>query len=322
MSTPAFALSKIETEFAEDVRAGLVRAGQKELPSSWLYDDLGSALFEAITCLPEYGLTRAEERILESHSREIADRVGNPVLVVELGSGGGRKTSHILKAVGAQQADLRYCPVDVSAAALRACARELAPYAEVRTIEASYLAGLSEAGRWRRPDERLFVLFLGSTIGNFDRAGALDFLTVIGAQMRSGDALLLGADLVKPVDQLLEAYDDPTGVTAAFNRNLLGRVNVQLGADFDLRLFAHEARYDADFQRVEMHLRATEAHTVAIPMADCSVSFEKGETIWTESSHKYHLHQLEDMARTCGFRPAARWIDPDWPFAELLWVRP
>ena len=321
MSTQASALSKIESALAADVREGLLRPGQKELPSTWLYDDLGSALFEAITCLPEYGLTRAEERILQSHAQTIAAEVWHPSLVVELGSGGGRKTSHILRAVGLHQPALVYCPIDVSAAALRACERELAQYAEVRPVEASYLEGLALASRWRTPGQEMMVLFLGSTIGNFDRAGAVDFLTVVGSQMSTGDSLLLGADLVKPVDRLLLAYDDPTGVTAAFNRNLLGRVNKELGADFDLRLFEHEARYNPEAQRVEMHLRAKVAHSVSIPSAEFAVSFDEGETIWTESCHKYRIEELDQMARTCGFRPAARWVDADWPFAEVLWIR-
>ncbi len=322
MSTPAVALSRIDSAFAADVREGLAREGQKELPSSWLYDDVGSALFEAITCLPEYGLTRAEERILSAHAHEIANAIWKPACVIELGSGSGGKTSHILKAVGAHQPDLRYCPIDVSAAALRACAKALAPFAEVRPVEASYLAGLSQAVRWRRPHEHLLVLFLGSTIGNFARPDAIDFLSVVGKHMRSGDSLLLGADLVKPVERLILAYDDPTGVTSAFNKNLLGRVNVVLGAGFDLRLFDHEARYNVVAQRIEMHLRARVGHSVSIPEADCTIHFQAGETIWTESCHKYRLEELDAMAESCGFRADARWVDPDWPFAEMLWVKP
>jgi L-histidine N-alpha-methyltransferase len=327
MSMPASAWLKTEEaaaipleEFAAEVRSGLCRPGQKELHSKYLYDGLGSALFEAITFLPEYGLTRADERLIQTHAAEIARGAGSPVYVVELGSGGGRKTRPILEAIRALQTAVRYSPIDVSTSALRACRRALEDLADVHPFAQSYLDGLASAVAARRGPERLLVLFLGSTIGNFERPRGLEFLKDVRGCLRPGDALLLGADLVKPVEQLIPAYDDPTGVTAAFNLNLLGRVNRELGGNFNLRNFRHEARYNTRHSRIEMHLRALASESVSIPAAQCVIEFSAGETIWTESSHKYRVRELPEMAVDCGFRSLAQWIDREWPFAESLWL--
>jgi uncharacterized SAM-dependent methyltransferase len=164
------------------------------------------------------------------------------------------------------------------------------------------------------------VLFLGSTIGNFERAAGEEFLRAIRRLLRPGDALLLGTDLVKPAARLIAAYDDPTGVTAAFNLNLLARINRELGGDFALRHFTHQARYDDAHQRIEMHLVSTRRQIVSVEAAGITVIFEKGETIWTEACHKFRLAELETMAARCGFRPQAQWVDPEWPFAESLWT--
>lgn len=301
-------------QFASDVRQGLCRAGQKELPSSYLYDELGSALFEAITLLPEYGLTRADQRLLERHAPKIAAAFPQSPLVIELGSGSGRKTRHILQALG----QVRYCPVDVSSAALEQCQRELAGYAEITPMLSSYLSGVREAIQLRKAGQPVLLLFLGSTIGNFNPTPAAEFLSSLRGMLNAGDALLLGADLVKPIDRTLLAYDDPTGVTAAFNLNLLGRMNRELRADFDLRRFAHEARYNEREQRVEMHLRVEESHRVRIREADFHLDFTAGETIWTESSHKFTLPDVANMAETAGFDLGEQWVDREWPFVEAL----
>ncbi len=324
MSTLAFVSSKTEaprlSEFACDVHSGLTRPGQKELHSKYLYDDLGTALFQAITVLPEYGLTRADGRILRGHASEIVEGAGVPTLILELGSGTGQKTRHLLEAIETRPRLVRYCPIDVSQAALDQCERELGSVAEVLPMHASYLAGVRRAALRREAGEPLLVLFLGSTIGNFEAHCALEFLSELHDLLQPGDALLLGADLVKPVEQLLAAYDDPTGVTAAFNLNLLARVNRELGADFDLRKFEHQARYAVSKQRIEMYLRSRVAQRVSIPGAGFCVKFLEGETIWTESSHKYQLPQLKAMARQSGFRVEAEWIDREWPFVESLWI--
>lgn len=309
------------SQFARDVRAGLTRPGQKELPSVYLYDAIGTALFEAITVLEEYGLTRADERLLERHARSIAHHVPGPAIVAELGSGSGRKTRWLLEAM-ARDRHIVYYPIDVSASALARCRFEITSAGQIAVVglERDYLDGLAEVARGRRGRETLLVLFLGSTIGNFDRAAGEEFLRAVRALLRPGDRLLLGADLEKPVEVLLRAYDDPAGVTAAFNLNLLARVNRELDADFDLRRFEHQARYNLAHRRVEMHLAARCAHTVTIPGAGLTVSFDKGETIWTEACHKFQAAEVRRMAPRCGFRSEAQWIDDRWPFAETLWL--
>ena len=309
-------------EFASDVQSGLMRIGQKELPSKYLYDEVGSALFETITVLPEYGLSRADERLLKEHAEEIIEPLLPwKVLVAELGSGSGKKTRWILEALRRKQATL-YRPIEISATALGRCAKEFGDMegVTVRGLERGYLQGLREVAVNRRPDERLLTLFLGSTIGNFDRAAGQEFLTEVRGILRSGDALLLGADLVKPLRLLLAAYDDPLGVTAAFNLNLLARVNRELGARFDLGAFRHEARYDEYERRIEMHLVSLREQSVAIPSAGCRPYFTEGETIWTESSYKYQPEELLEMAVRGGFRPEAQWLDAQWPFAETLLI--
>jgi len=303
--------------FARDVVEGLTTTGQKRLPPTYFYDPIGSALFEAITVLPEYGLTRADERILTRQAGAIAAALPAPAHVVELGAGSGKKTAPLLQAMQASAVLLSYTSVDVSEAALRHCRRELAPWADARTVQADFVDGLYQALETRGGAPAL-VLFLGSTIGNFDSEGALGMLRSIRRPMRPGDALLLGADLIKPVDQLLAAYDDPTGVTAAFNLNLLGRINRELGGEFDLRAFRHHVRYDERAQRVEMHLLSTVDQTVRIRELGCTIPFAAGETIWTESSHKYSVERLARMGEDAGFSSGPSWTDEEWPFVEAL----
>src|SRR5437762_2762451 len=306
-------------EFAAEVRDGLTRAEQKELPSKYLYDDVGSALFEVISHLPEYGLTRADERLLRRYANEIANRVGGPVAVAELGSGSGRKTRWLLEAF-AQRQRISYYPVEISHSALVMCEKELRDIDAISILgfEREYLDGLLGVAAYRKNAEKLLVLFLGSTIGNFDRPAALDFLSEVRCILQPGDCMLLGTDLEKPAAQLLGAYDDELGVTAAFNLNLLSRVNRELGADFDLREFAHLAKLNDEARSVEMHLLSKRRQVVSIPEAELVIEFAVGETIWTESSHKYSAAEIVEMARNAGFRCAAQWIDEQWPFAENL----
>jgi L-histidine Nalpha-methyltransferase len=307
-----------ENELAREVKAGLTRAGQKTLPCRYLYDELGSALFEAITHLPEYGLTRADARIIQAHAGELAGRLPVDLAVAELGSGSGTKTRPILEALRRAGAAPPYYPIDVSRAALDRCALELRTLAPVCPVEATYVHGLTQVVERRPKGQALLVLFLGSSIGNFEPEAAVDFLYAVRLCLDAGDALLLGIDLVKPKDRLLAAYDDPTGVTAAFNLNLLGRINRELDAGFDLRRFEHVARYDRQAQRVEMHLRAREHQVVSVRGAGIVVDIAAGETICTEASYKYRPEQAGEMARRAGFRLAAQWVDAEWPFAENL----
>jgi len=212
----------------------------------------------------------------------------------------------------------RYYPIDVSGAALARCARDLGELAEVYPIEATFGDGVRRAAERREPGQKFLVLFLGSTIGNFDLEAAVDFLYSVRLLLEPGDALLLGTDLVKPAAQLLNAYDDPAGVTAAFNLNLLGRINRELDGDFDLRRFEHVARYDERAHRIEMHLRSLQRQTVNVRAAGLSVPFARGETILTEICQKFHPARIGDMARASGFQLCRQWIDDEWPFAENL----
>jgi L-histidine N-alpha-methyltransferase len=328
MSTPASALSKTNAvsvssrganEFAADVRTGLSKP-QKELHSKYFYDDLGSALFEAITYLPEYGLTRADERLLHAHASSIASLISAPCAVIELGSGTGKKTRSILTALQPSTGRIRFYPIDVSADALARCAHDLADVAEVHALEQSYLDGLATAIAERKPGESLLVLFLGSTIGNFERPCAAEFLRSVSHRLQTGDALLVGADLVKDRERMLAAYDDPSGLTAVFNLNVLGRINRELGADFELRNFEHQAIWNELERRIEMHLRSRKDQTVSIAEADLIVHFQSGETIWTESSHKFHLPEMQELASQTGFHMTAQWVDQEWPFVESLWT--
>ena len=312
-----------DLRLAEDVREGLTKP-QKELPAKYFYDAVGSALFEAITHLPEYGLTRAEERLLWKHAREVPERLAAPLAVAELGSGSGSKTRLLLEAISARQDELLYYAIDGSPAALEGCRATLSAMPGVRFsgISAFYEEGLEEVARRRSPEQRLLVMFLGSNLGNFDRAPARAFLAGVRRHLAPDDALLLGTDLVKPEATLLAAYDDAAGVTAAFNLNLLARLNRELGADFDLRRFRHQARWSAAERRIEMHLASQVRQRVTIAEIGLGVSFERNESIWTESSHKFTLAELPEMAAGAGFIPAAQWVDDEWPFAENLWVVP
>ncbi len=308
-------------DFARDVRDGLSKPGQKELPSKYFYDEVGTALFETITVLPEYGLTRAGQRLISRYAPAIIEYLPPPVVVVELGSGSGRKTRWILEAL-ARREPVTYYPIDLSASALVQCERGLSDLRAVSVVglEATYLDGIRRAAAGRRPDQTFLVLFLGSTIGNFDRPAADEFLREIRRCMKPGDALLLATDLEKSVDRMLLAYDDPAGVTAAFNLNLLARINRELGGDFVLRNFAHEARWNERERRIEMHLRSLRRQTVTLREAECTCRLEEGETIWTEACHKYRVEEIAGMAKRTGFVCEAQWVDGEWPFAENLWL--
>jgi dimethylhistidine N-methyltransferase len=308
-------------QFTLEVSAGLTKPGQKELPSKYLYDSVGSALFEVICALPEYGLTRSEESLLRLHARDIVDQLPRPVVVAELGSGTGRKTRLLLEALSRWQSTW-YHPIEISPAALAVLRRELHDINSISIVgfEREYLDGLREVTARRAAGEHLLVLFLGSNIGNFDGAAGPDFLHGVRQILLPGDSLLLGTDMLKPVQTLISAYDDPVGVTAAFNLNLLARINRELGADFHLPQFAHTALFNGATHSVEMHLRSRSRQTVSIPEAAISVQFEKDETIWTESSHKYSQDELVSLAHHSGFKRKAQWMDQSWGFAENLWL--
>ena len=320
MATPALSLRHVSA-FAADVRESLTKPWQRELPSKYLYDEVGSALFETICVLPEYGLTRADARLLEKHAGEIVSKLPSPVQVAELGSGSGKKTRWILEALSQRQKTYYY-PIEISPFALAACEKELGQIDLVSIVgyEQPYLEGLRTVAERRAEQDHLLVLFLGSTIGNFDRDAGETFLREMREILQPGDTLLLGTDLEKDVELQMQAYDDPAGVTAAFNLNLLAHINRELGADFDLSCFRHEALWNFAERRIEMHLRSTRRQTVHIPAASLRVMLDEDETIWTESSHKYQAEEIPEMAARTGFRCEGQWIDTEWPFAQNLLI--
>ncbi|HEX8355665.1 MAG TPA: L-histidine N(alpha)-methyltransferase [Pyrinomonadaceae bacterium] len=317
--------AEVADDFAEDVRRGLT-SRPKRLPPKYFYDELGSQLFDAICLLPEYYLTRAESEIFERHAREIvgAAREGaGRVTLFELGSGSASKTRRIIDALLASQTSLTYVPVDISPAALEASARALLGGYEnlsVTAYAADYDGALPRLGESREEGSRALVLFLGSNIGNFDRGEARAFLGRLRGVLRAGDRLLLGADLKKEAGALEAAYDDPLGVTAAFNLNLLARINRELGADFRLRDFRHLALYDEPEGRVEMHLESAREQAVRVGALGLDVGFGAGERIHTENSYKYSLDELSALAAETGFSRARTWLDSGGRFSSNLFV--
>jgi L-histidine N-alpha-methyltransferase len=266
-------------------------------------------------------LTRADARLLQNHAREIVNRLPSPLQVAELGSGTGKKTRWILEALSQRQKTYYY-PIEISPSALAACEKEMGQIDLVSVVgyEQPYLEGLRAVAGRREESDHLLVLFLGSTIGNFDRDMGRNFLRDMREILLPGDALLLGTDLEKDINVQILAYDDPAGVTAAFNLNILGRINRELGANFDLSAFRHEARWNAVERRIEMHLLSLRRQTIEIPAAGLRLMLNEGESIWTESSHKYKAQEVLEMAAATGFRCEGQWIDAEWPFAQNLLV--
>ena len=297
---------------AEDVRLGL-GLSQKQLPPRYLYDALGSQLFEAICELPEYRITRAERRLLVAHAATICAGLASPVTLVELGGGSGEKLALLVESLARTLSHLKVELVDVSATALDLATRTLGrfPGVPVTQHQVPYEDGLQRVADRRSGDDTMMVAFLGSNIGNLDPAEARTFLGAVRSTLQAGDRLVLGVDLVKPDAELVRAYDDPLGVTAAFNKNLLGRLNRELGADFDLDQFAHRAVWNGSASRVEMHLESLRAQVVSIPGADCRVRFAEGESIWTESSYKYEIEGIAALTAAAGFDRRDRWVDAE-----------
>jgi dimethylhistidine N-methyltransferase len=315
-----------EGDFAEDVRRGLT-SRPKTLPPKYFYDELGSHLFDAICLLPEYYLTRAEAEIFARRAAEIVEAAtsgaGVGVTLVELGSGSASKTRRIIEALLERQKRLTYVPVDISDAALEASAHALLgdyEHLRVSAYAADYDTALPRLPPELEDGGRALVLFLGSNVGNFDRAEARDFLRRLRGVLRAGDRLLLGADLKKDGAVLEAAYDDALGVTAAFNLNLLARINRELGANFSLRDFRHVALYDEAEGRVEMHLESRREQTVSVGALGLEVPFRAGERIHTENSYKYSLEELSALAADAGFGRAHTWLDAGGRFSSNLFV--
>ena len=304
--------------FAEDVRNGL-SAQPKRLSPKYFYDELGSQLFEAICLLPEYYLTRAENEIIERYADEIVGSVEGATTLLEMGSGSASKTRLIIEALLRKQESVLFIPVDISASALESSSRILLqsfPRLRIEAYAAEYFDALAQLAE--RPRERTLALFLGSNISNFGRAEAPKFLRALRNVLRSGDALLLGADLKKGRHILEPAYDDSLGVTAAFNLNLLLRVNRELGGDFDPTAFKHHAHYNEEVGRVEIYIESTRSQVVNIKQLAMQVSFSAGERIHTENSYKYDTAELEHLAAETGFRCAHTWLDSQARFSSNL----
>ena len=310
-------VSEDRGEFAEAARFYL-QLEPRQLPSRFLYDALGSALFDAICHLPWYRITRSELQLLQRHAAAIGQAFRQGGRVVELGCGNGEKLATLLT-----HADVRGVHahlIDLSDAALGQSVRALGSIENlglrVTAHQATYEDGLL-ALPTDDPHPTLLA-FLGSNIGNFDPPGASAFLDLMRAAVRPRDYLLLGADLVKPERELLLAYDDPLGLTAAFNKNLLLRMNAELGADFDLNRFAHRAVWNPVASRVEMHLVSLADQEVDVADAEFRFRLQDGETIWTESSYKYEPASIRELVEPAGFVQRNQWIDEGARFALTL----
>ena len=319
-SSGCSAVAPISSHVADAVRRGLTPA-RKSLPPWLFYDEAGSALFDRITALPEYYLTRTERSIFEANADKIvlAAAEGLRLRLTELGAGSADKTRILLAAVASLQPGVVYEPIDVSSSALDAARDRLA--AEMPGITVAPRVEDYTASLVLDPTaalERRLVLYIGSSIGNFDPEAALKLLHTVRAALAPGDSLLLGVDLAKDEPTLLAAYNDAAGVTAAFNRNMLVRLNRELGADFVPEAFAHRPVWNAAASRIEMHLESLRAQTVHIPSLDLAVHFAAGERLHTENSYKYRFGQAEALLRTAGFAPVQTWTDPEQWFAVCL----
>ena len=309
-------------DFGVDVRAGL-GSTPKSIPPRWFYDDVGSSLFDTICFLPEYYVMRSESEVLTRNAGEIVSHFGPNPRVVELGSGAARKTRILLDRLIARQPALEYVPVDVDAKMLERSARELLlDYRSLRitAVCSNFIRPSIPLGVLPRREGRTVVLFLGSTIGNLEPDEAVAMLLNLRRSLEYGDALLLGTDLRKSPAVLEPAYDDALGVTAAFNLNLLARMNRELGAHFEIGAFHHRAFYDAALGRIEMHLVSRRAQRVRIDALGMEVEFAEGETIHTESSYKHDGATLAALAAASGFSIEKTWTDARQWFADVLMV--
>jgi L-histidine N-alpha-methyltransferase len=306
--TPAFKHSAV----AQAVLEGL-SADRKYLPSWLFYDEEGSRLFEAITRLPEYYLTHLEHAIFLQHAdRMVAAAAGlraERLSVLELGAGSASKTIVLLRALMARQKHVRYTPVDVSEAALQWATKNVnaaLPEIEVQTIRSEFT---HEKSLWLPEKDRKLALYIGSSIGNFDPEDAVELLQWLRWQLRPGDALLLGTDMVKAVAPMLAAYNDAAGITAQFNKNILTRINRELGANFMIDRFKHRAIWNAAESRMEMHLDSLQDQSVGVPALGRSFEFRRGESIHTENSYKFSLAGIEDILQKSGFELEQSWYD-------------
>lgn len=303
---------------ADAVRAGLT-ARPKQLPCRFFYDAQGSALFEEICSVPEYYLPRAERQILESHAQEIVELFDGRFTLVELGCGNAVKTRLLIQAAWAKRDRLLYIPVDISPAMLeKTCLALLGdfPGLEILAVAGDYEAGL--ACLKIACEGPKLILWLGSNIGNFDRAEAEAFLARVRQSMTPADRFLVGIDLRKAPSILEAAYDDAAGVTARFNLNILGRINRELDGHFDLGAFQHRAVYNDEIGRIEMYLVSRSRQPVGIAKLGLEISFDAGETIHTENSYKYSPDEIAALAAASGFTVGPQWFDAQHLFCTTI----
>jgi L-histidine N-alpha-methyltransferase len=307
-----------QAEFARDVLEGLSNKPRQLFPK-YLYDALGSQLFEAICYVDEYYLTRTERQILTRHADEIVASIPDCRTLIELGSGSAEKTRKIIEALMRKQRELLFIPVDISASALEESSRSLLqsyPGLTIRGYAADYFDGLAAI----KPLDGgpALALFLGSNIGNFEKADAVAFLQAIRSVLRREDALLLGADLKKDRATLEAAYNDSLGVTRAFIVNELARINRELGGDFDLWAFGLRSVYNEAAGRVEVYVESLRAQTVTIRGLNLSLSLDAGERIHMEQSYKYSVEELAALAAQSGFELTRTWLDDESRFSSNL----
>ena len=298
----------VDSAMAREVREGL-SAMPKRLPAKLFYDEAGSALFEQITELPEYYLTRTERAIFEDYAARILEAAGPSLTLVELGAGTASKTRILIEELLQRQTRALFYPIDVSPSALNEAVRQMAtqfPQLRVSPIVADYTGGVPALSRI---SGRKLVLYIGSSIGNFEPSQAVGILRRIRRSLRAGDALLLGTDLAKSSKILVPAYDDAQGVTAQFNKNMLVRLNRELDADFDLGAFRHVAVWNKRCSRMEMYLESTVKQSVFLPALDLDVPFEEGERLHTENSYKYTEEMVNTIVHESGFTLEKTWAD-------------
>ena len=317
-SRPVSPVSPPLPAIATEVVDGLFRT-PKSLPPKLLYDDRGSALFEQITCLPEYYPTRTEAAILSTHADEICSRLGQNVTVAELGAGTATKTRILLRSLLQHQFSVNYFPLDVSAAALQMAKDEVERDLESVCVH-PHVGDFEELTFLERQAPPRLVLYIGSSIGNLERNQAISLLQNIASHLSRGDQLLLGADLVKDSGILHAAYNDSAGVTASFNKNLLVRINRELGGHFEPDTFSHVSFWNQTASRVELHLESVIPQSVRIDALDMTLRFGQGERIHTENSYKYTIECLESLLNDGGFEVEHTWTDPLSWFAVTLGV--
>ncbi|HEY6536809.1 MAG TPA: L-histidine N(alpha)-methyltransferase [Candidatus Nitrosocosmicus sp.] len=323
-------LDKNSNEFGKDILVGLDRTIQKSTPSKYLYDDLGSELFEKITQQPEYYPTRTEIEILEKYSFEIIKDIQKEIVLVELGSGSSKKTKFLFDKILKRQTKLYYFPIDISFDYLNSIVSNLENSLSnvvVKGIPSEYIEGIRQCNNIlfendieKKNISRLLV-FLGSSIGNFEIDEARNFLKDIRLHITNDDLLLVGFDLVKERSIIESAYNDVQGITSKFNLNLLNRINKELNANFNIENFTHKAYYDQNKKRIEMHILSNSDQQVYIPALDKNIHFKKDETIHTENSYKYDHDRLSELINRAGFSIYKEFFDKN-NWYELVLLKP